>query len=336
VKSVHLVGIGLPVFNGEKHLAFALDSILAQTHSNFELIISDNASTDRTEEICRDYAGRDHRIRYFRNSENLGASKNYNRVFELFSGGKYFRWAAHDDVIAPTNLEKCVAALEACPAASLAFPRRRYITWEEGRVIGNAWESVAGASTEDGLVPGRPTNRLDSFDNINFAAVLRLYGGWLPVFAFALMPTELLRKTQLLQPFPAADRILIAELAMLGQFVEVPEELYFQRLHPASNWTLRNTPEQEAAWFSPTRRAPKYPKMNIYIECLKAICRSPIAPHKKLAHYLDFLNRLIEAGANGVRRKFGLPPGGQLHGYGRKVGGTSAAACPPASAKWQP
>jgi glycosyltransferase involved in cell wall biosynthesis len=304
--SNHLLGIGLPVYNGEKHVALALDSILAQTYENFELIISDNASTDRTEEICRDYARRDRRVRYLRNSENLGAAKNYNRVFELFSGGKYFRWNSHDDLIAPSYLEKCVAALEASPRASVAFPRRRYITWEEGRLIGNAWESVAGASTEDGLATGRPTNRLESFANINFATILRLYGGWFPVFAFALYPTEILRKTHGVGSFPGGDRVLVAELALLGEFVEVPEELYFQRLHPASGWTMRKNLQQEAEWFVPRSRAPKLPKLSLYLQYFKAVYRSPIPSQKKLARYYDLASRLAEAGFNGVRRKLGI------------------------------
>ena len=94
-RDVPLVSIGMPVFNGEDYVEAALDSILTQTFTNFELIISDNASTDRTEEICNDFADSDDRIRYYRQEKNLGAAANFNRVFEL-SSGKYFKWAAHD------------------------------------------------------------------------------------------------------------------------------------------------------------------------------------------------------------------------------------------------
>ena len=85
------VSIGLPVYNGEKYLEQALISILSQTYTDFELIISDNASTDRTQAICREYAAKDPRIRYYCNEENLGAAPNHNRVFELASG-EYFKW----------------------------------------------------------------------------------------------------------------------------------------------------------------------------------------------------------------------------------------------------
>ena len=103
------VSIGLPVYNGERYLREALDSILGQTFRDFELIICDNASTDETAAICADYAARDPRIRYHRQTHNIGATANFNHTFEL-ARGAYFKWAAHDDVLAPTWLEKCVAS----------------------------------------------------------------------------------------------------------------------------------------------------------------------------------------------------------------------------------
>src|SRR5215207_1517689 len=105
------VSVGLPVYNGENYLAEAIDSVLAQTYQNFELIISDNASTDSTEEICRDYAARDRRIRYFREPQNRGAAWNFNHTFEL-ARGEYFKWVAHDDVIGPQYLARTVDQLD--------------------------------------------------------------------------------------------------------------------------------------------------------------------------------------------------------------------------------
>src|SRR6185369_4346332 len=105
------VSIGLPVYNGVNYLRQALDSLLAQTFGDWELILSDNGSTDATESICREFAARDGRIRYLREPVNRGATWNFNRVFEL-SRAPLFRWAAHDDVCSPELLERCVAALE--------------------------------------------------------------------------------------------------------------------------------------------------------------------------------------------------------------------------------
>src|SRR5262249_36899823 len=129
------VSIGMPVYHGEPFLKEALDSILAQTYSDFELIISDNASTDRTQEICTAYAAKDKRIQYSRNDKNLGAAKNYNRVFEL-SSGEYFKWAAHDDICAPDFLVRCITVLDQDPSVVLCYPREIGID-EQGKFLGN-------------------------------------------------------------------------------------------------------------------------------------------------------------------------------------------------------
>jgi len=98
-KLVPKLSIGLPVNNGEEFLPEVLDCFLARTFEDVEIIICDNASTDRTPRICRDYSERDPRARYIRNERNLGAVANFNRVFEL-STTPLFKWAAHDDLVA--------------------------------------------------------------------------------------------------------------------------------------------------------------------------------------------------------------------------------------------
>src|SRR5713101_1415350 len=108
----------MPLRNAERHLTEAFDSLLAQEYQNLELIVSDNASTDATESICRAYAAHDKRIRYHRAGTNLGAVRNFNRVFEL-AQGEYFMWAAHDDLRAPGFVSCGVAALESHPDAVL-------------------------------------------------------------------------------------------------------------------------------------------------------------------------------------------------------------------------
>lgn len=100
-----LVSVGMPVYNGEKYISKAIDSILNQTVSHFELIISDNASCDATEQICRSYLCKDSRIRYFRHPENRGAVENFKFVFEKASG-EYFMWAAADDLWSQNWLEE--------------------------------------------------------------------------------------------------------------------------------------------------------------------------------------------------------------------------------------
>ena len=113
-----LVSIGMPVFNGEKSLAQALDALLEQDYSNLEVIISDNGSTDRTPMICQEFLKKDSRIKYYRSSENLGSNWNFNRVFDL-SSGKYFMWAAHDDLRELSFVRACVEMLEQSAEAVL-------------------------------------------------------------------------------------------------------------------------------------------------------------------------------------------------------------------------
>src|SRR5437879_5289624 len=116
------VTIGMPVYNGEARLATALDSLLAQDYRDFELIISDNASTDATGSICHDYARADGRIRYYRHPQNMGAAHNFQRVLQL-ARGQYFMWAAYDDLWDPDFLTRCLAVLETDPSAVLAYPQ---------------------------------------------------------------------------------------------------------------------------------------------------------------------------------------------------------------------
>ncbi len=106
-KHIPKVSIGMPVYNGEKYIREALDSLLAQTFTDLELIISDNASTDRTEAICREYAVKDSRIRYVRQPENRGGHWNFNYVLQA-AKGLYFTYLACDDVLDSCFLEKTV------------------------------------------------------------------------------------------------------------------------------------------------------------------------------------------------------------------------------------
>ncbi len=122
-----LVSVGLPVYNGGTSLRTALDSLLAQTLTNLELIVADNASNDATADICAEYARRDVRVRVHRHRENIGAPGNWNFVAHQ-ARGTYFKWASASDLCAPTFLERCVAVLEAEPDVVLCFPRTEFVS----------------------------------------------------------------------------------------------------------------------------------------------------------------------------------------------------------------
>ena len=120
------VSIGMPVYNGANFLGQALESLLAQTYTDFELIISDNASSDATAEICRAFAGTDSRIRYTRTERTIGPAENHNRLVRM-ARGDYFRWAAHDDLCAPELLAKEVEVLDRDRSVVLVYPKTRII-----------------------------------------------------------------------------------------------------------------------------------------------------------------------------------------------------------------
>src|SRR2546422_1349203 len=207
------VSVGLPVYNGERYLPEALDSLLTQTYADFELIICDNASTDHTGEIAQSYAAKDKRVRYARNERNLGAGGNFRRAFEL-SSGAYFRWAAADDLSAPQSLARCVEVLDQEPAVVLAYPKTRLID-EQGRVISNYDDRLH-------LQAARASER--------FRQVLERLG-YCHV-AYGLMRADLLKQTRLFGDFLAADVVFLAELSLYGAFWEVPEFLFYRRFPP--------------------------------------------------------------------------------------------------------
>jgi glycosyltransferase involved in cell wall biosynthesis len=206
------LSIGLPVYNGERYLGEAIDALLAQTYRDFELIISDNGSTDGTANIALAYAARDSRIRYVRNERNIGGSRNHERVFEL-ARGELFRWAAADDLCAPETVARCVAALDRRPDAVLAYPNT-YLIGEFGEVL---------EEYEDGLYleAPRPSDRfVQLFEHMR--RCVPMYG---------VIRSNVLRKTGGLRPFVGSDIVLLAELALRGTFVQIPERLFSRRMH---------------------------------------------------------------------------------------------------------
>jgi glycosyltransferase involved in cell wall biosynthesis len=211
-----LVSVGLPTYNGERFIAATLESLLAQTYAPIEIVVSDNASTDRTGEIVRAYAARDARIRYCRVPENRGAIYNFNRVVEL-AAGAYFMWAGDHDLWDPTYIEKCVKVLERDPGVALVYARTRYID-EEGATLIERSPDYRDDSAYRDARGERRRRYLGTIWQLNacnmFHGVVRLAD---------------LRRTHLLQGLWCADNLLVAELAMLGPFIQVEETLFFRR-----------------------------------------------------------------------------------------------------------
>jgi glycosyltransferase involved in cell wall biosynthesis len=189
-----------------------LDSLLAQDYGNFELIISDNASTDGTQEICRGYAVRDRRIRYYRNEENMGAVWNFNRVFEL-SKGEYFMWATDHDLWDSTFISHCVSVFESDSGIVVVYPQTMHIGLE-----GEQLRTVV-----DLLDTRSVTNPSERFHRML----------WRPIMALAvygLMRGSALRQSRGMRNTPGPDVILIAELSLLGTFAHIPKVLFYLRV----------------------------------------------------------------------------------------------------------
>lgn len=270
------VSIGLPLFNGQNYLATALDSLLAQTYQDFELIISDNGSTDKSKEICETYAEQDPRIRYYRSQENRGATWNYNYVFQL-AQGEYFKWAAHDDLCAPEYLARCVEVLDRQPEVVLCFPKTVIID-EDGYPVEEYPNRL-------NLRSPQPHRRLQAF--------LRGPGLCNPVFG--LMRIKALATTSLIESYVDSDRILLAQLALRGQFYEVPEPLFFRRLHPQTSVNANLEYGKRVAWFDPAkrRRSIYLPRWRRVIEYIVSIHRAPLTPSERALCYIHLGRRYL-------------------------------------------
>lgn len=226
------VSIGVPVYNGERYLAAALDALLAQTFADFEIIISDNGSTDGTEDICHKYADRDGRVRYVRAAENRGLAWNFNRVVEL-AQGTYFKWAAYDDLCAATYIERCVEILDQHPDVVWCHSCTCYIDAAGQRMPDSPTLSFLRQSVvkpaERSAAQSEAWTRTATSPHQRFHAVMTGPGEVYDMYG--LIRLSALRRTGLHRPFYGADGVLVAELSLAGRFAEVPEELFFARRH---------------------------------------------------------------------------------------------------------
>jgi glycosyltransferase involved in cell wall biosynthesis len=239
-----LVSIGLPVYNGERYIREAIESVLAQTLGDLELIICDNASTDATQSICREYAVRDPRVRYVRNEVNMGAARNFNLAFEL-AQGPYFKWIAADDAIEPRFLEQTVGRLE---------EDRLAVAAGTGYLIRNEFDgTVVEPGYDHDFEAAQPWKRLRKFFE-------QPVGSEHPVWSVMRVPA--LRETGLFRDFIGADFFLVASLLLLGPVRQVPKPLNCLRVHDAAySWRLRRENAgrdnmqgtAEANWWNPER-----------------------------------------------------------------------------------
>lgn len=205
------VSLGLPVYNEERYLRETLDSILNQDFGDFELIVSDNASTDATEEICWQYAQKDARIRYVRQDHNMGQILNLNEVF-LRARGTYFKWCGGHDILHSAFLSRCLTEIDPRPSVICCYP------------------IVEAIETDGTHVPDSEWTRIDTRTmNLNSRVNTILWGmsGCNPIFG--LLRTDALRRTRLFRYVVCPDNLIIFELSLVGHIAFIPEKLLFAR-----------------------------------------------------------------------------------------------------------
>jgi glycosyltransferase involved in cell wall biosynthesis len=249
------LSIGVPTHNGERFLAAALDSLLAQTFDDLELLIRDNASTDDTQSICESYARRDPRIHYRRNASNLGAARNFNLLLED-AQGEYFKWAADDDLLAPEFVEQCIARLDREPEAVLCSSQIILVDADDRRL---------------GDCPDRFPHLESAQPQARFADLILNDHRCIDVFG--VIRTDVLRSTPAIASFVGSDRALLAELGLRGRFCRVDAPLFFSRDHPGRSINALPALHLRATWFDPSSRGVVFPYWRLWGEYAKIVRR---------------------------------------------------------------
>lgn len=275
MQAVPSVSIGLPVYNGERYLHGAIDSILSQTYEDLELIISDNGSTDGTEEIARDAADRDRRVRYLRSEQNRGAMWNFNEVFR-HARGPYFKPACHDDLHAPAFIERCVEALrDAPPEVTLVYPPTMLI--DENDLHLGPYDDGLDLRERD---PAARLARL--LDNLRMVNPL-----------FGLHRASAFGSTRGFQDFVSADVTLLAELALRGQFWQLDSEpLFLRRDHEGRSMRKHVDLEELATWYDPNRNVVLQGRyLRQFLGLLQAALEAPLPPTDRVRAFGVVLTR---------------------------------------------
>lgn len=285
------VSIGMPVYNGARFLRATLDNLLTQTFPDFELIISDNASTDETETICLAYAEKDRRIRYIRQPENMGATFNWNYVAQV-AAGRFLKWSSSNDLCDPTLIEKCVAALRADTNAVLAYPRTILMD-------------------DNGVQQGKYEKDLEILEPTPSERFGRVATGMALNNAMCgLIRLDVLRKTRGERAYPAGDMVLMAELALHGGFKLVPEFLFFRRVDQAS--TARFLSKEKLAHFiKPKGGGMGLPNWRKYGDYYWSLLRTPIGMRERMRAMLAVTRWMV------WERRTLLAELGELFGSGR-------------------
>jgi len=288
--------VGLPVYNGQKYLGAAIESHLSQSFGDFDLVISDNGSTDATPEICGNYARKDKRIKYLRSPENRGILWNHRRVFEAIeSPNQYFRWAGADDIMEPGLLQAMVEVLNARPEVEAVVPDTKNID-DHGEIIGSMSRTLDLQSS-------------DVFERAHAVLV----ANYQHVIAYGLLRASTLRLMRTRPDYIGWDPVFVWELALRGQMVQSAGPALLRRFHTGSISRVK-TGKEMRKWVEPNSKAGmNFPHWTWAYERARALIASPLSTRDRLRIGL-FLTRatLWQRGAlvrdviQAARRALGL------------------------------
>lgn len=268
------VSVGMPVFNCERFVGRSIEAVLSQTYGDLELVISDNASTDGTEAVCREYARLDSRIRYVRQAKNLGGPPNFRYVFEI-GRGEYQKWNTADDYWDPTFIAKAVEFLDSNPDFVLCYSRTRFIDIDGG---------LAGTYDDNlDLSEDSPRERF-----LHLLDVIGLCHADLGLIRRAAM-----RRTKLMTSERHCDVHFVAELSLYGKFHVLPEYLFFRRLHPqSSSWDLADENLQRTYYDPSGRDRLGMHHWRKYSRLAGSIIRSPVTTPDKASLLVNIARRM--------------------------------------------
>ena len=263
---VPCISVCLPVYNGESYISAAINSICEQSFADLELIISDNASTDGTQVLCREAMMHDSRIQYFRSDTNRGLAWNFNRAFALATG-RYLMWIGHDDLMEPDYLRQCVDGMQQEADALLCFSNANYIDGE-----GSVLQRV------DLTNPGAAETPSERFKHILYDDKCDPICG--------LMKTEFLRQTRLHAGYADSDRVLLAEMGFRGRFCKIPDYLFSRRFHALQTTTRYSDRWDRTLVFDPSKAGKAVcPWWREFFDFVVAIRQAPLCHQEQLRAY---------------------------------------------------
>lgn len=202
-----LISVGMPVYNEEKFIRQALDSLISQTFQNIEIIICDNASTDKTPDIIQEYIEKNNNIKYYKETTNKGSLYNFVKAFEL-SNSKYFMWASGHDIWSANLIEKIINQLELNPGASIGYGTTVWID-----------ENNSEAQRQSGWIDTRGMHPVERF----FSTI---WGNVHPILG--IMRSKDLKSTRFINT-AGTDLIILADMALKGDFLHVAESTCYRR-----------------------------------------------------------------------------------------------------------